>query len=168
MLAGEATHPLLLKREKNTSNHAGADPESGSLGWVEDPKSRVVVQLDRLTIMLKSVKSKLSGVGRKKSEGGAPETKTGRPAGPGQVSGSRPPASGARPGSKENPSSSSGNIPPMEVLYDKNKPLFLFRDVVASERQNLFIKKLQLCSYTFDLTDILLMSGRRRSNGRFC
>jgi len=95
--------------------------------------------------MLKSVKSKLSGVGRKKSEGGAPETKTGRPAGPGQVSGSRPPASGARPGSKENPSSSSGNIPPMEVLYDKNKPLFLFRDVVASERQNLFIKKLQLC-----------------------
>ena len=82
--------------------------------------------------MLKSVKSKLSGVGRKKSEGGAPETKTGRPAGPGQVSGSRPPASGARPGSKENPSSSSGTIPPMEVLYDKNKPLFLFRDVVAS------------------------------------
>ena len=103
--------------------------------------------------MLKSVKSKLSGVGRKKSEGGAPETKTGRPAGPGQVSGSRPPASGARPGSKENPSSSSGTIPPMEVLYDKNKPLFLFRDVVASERQNLFIKKLQVCSYTFDFTD---------------
>ena len=41
----------------------------------------------------------------------------------------------------------------MEVLYDKNKPLFLFRDVVASERQNLFVKKLQLCSYTFDFTD---------------
>jgi hypothetical protein len=41
----------------------------------------------------------------------------------------------------------------MEVLYDKNKPLYMFRDVVASERQNLFIKKLQLCSYTWDFTD---------------
>ena len=31
------------------------------------------------------------------------------------------------------PSSSAGSfIPPMEMLYDKNKPLFLFRDVVAS------------------------------------
>ena len=55
------------------------------------------------------------------------------------------------------PSSSGGSvrgsIPSMDTLYDKNKPLFLFRDVVASERQNLFVKKLQLCSYTFDFTD---------------
>ncbi|GBG79968.1 hypothetical protein CBR_g30230 [Chara braunii] len=32
-------------------------------------------------------------------------------------------------------------------------PLPSFRDVAASERQNLFIKKLHLCSYVFDFTD---------------
>jgi len=45
------------------------------------------------------------------------------------------------------------NIAPLEELYDKNRPLFLFRDVPASDRQNLFRKKLQLCSYVFDFTD---------------
>ena len=85
--------------------------------------------------MLKSVKSKLTGVGGRKKEGDS-----GRQASSQMAS--------------KKPSSSAGSfIPPMEMLYDKNKPLFLFRDVVASERQNLFIKKLQLCSYTFDFTD---------------
>lgn len=85
--------------------------------------------------MLKSVKSKLTGVGGRKKEGDS-----GRQASSQMAS--------------KKPSSSAGSfIPPMEMLYDKNKPLFLFRDVVASERQNLLIKKLQLCSYTFDFTD---------------
>jgi serine/threonine-protein phosphatase 2A regulatory subunit B' len=41
----------------------------------------------------------------------------------------------------------------MEELYDKNRPLYLFRDVPAQDRQSLFCKKLQLCSYVFDFTD---------------
>ena len=86
--------------------------------------------------MLKSVKSKLTGVGGRKKEG-----ENGRPAGS-QMTSKKPSTGGPR-----------SSIPPMEVLYDTNKPLFLFRDVVASERQNLFIKKLHLCSYTFDFTD---------------
>eukprot|EP00982_Pelagococcus_subviridis_P009908 30957-Pelagococcus_subviridis.AAC.14 len=101
--------------------------------------------------MLKSVKSKLSGVGRKKE--GAPDANTAQTSDAGIVSGSQASGSGVGASSKENPSSSASAIPPMEVLYDKNKPLFLFRDVVAAERQTLFIKKLQLCSYTFDFTD---------------
>ena len=40
--------PAFVETGENTSNHAGADPESGSLGRVEDPKSRVVVQQDHL------------------------------------------------------------------------------------------------------------------------
>merc|ERR1712216_773409 len=50
-------------------------------------------------------------------------------------------------------SSNKNNIAPLEELYDKNRPLFLFRDVPASDRQSLFRKKLQLCSYVFDFTD---------------
>ena len=49
--------------------------------------------------------------------------------------------------------SNKNNIAPLEELYDKNRPLFLFRDVPASDRQSLFRKKLQLCSYVFDFTD---------------
>jgi len=86
--------------------------------------------------MLKSVKTKLTG-GRKK------EGENGRP-GSAQMATKKPSSSGG---------SVRGSIPSMDTLYDKNKPLFLFRDVVASERQNLFVKKLQLCSYTFDFTD---------------
>ena len=85
--------------------------------------------------MLKSVKSKLTGVGGRKKEGDS-----GRQASSQMAS--------------KKPSSSAGSfIPPMEMLYDKNKPLFLFRDVVASERRTCSSKKLQLCSYTFDFTD---------------
>lgn len=46
------------------------------------------------------------------------------------------------------------SIPSMETLYDKSKPLFLFRDVPVSERPGLFVKKLQLCSYSFDFSDL--------------
>ncbi|XP_023517986.1 serine/threonine protein phosphatase 2A 57 kDa regulatory subunit B' beta isoform-like [Cucurbita pepo subsp. pepo] len=35
------------------------------------------------------------------------------------------------------------------------EPLPLFRDVPASERQNLFIRKLQICCYQFDFSDTL-------------
>ena len=52
-----------------------------------------------------------------------------------------------------NNNNAKNNIAPLEELYDKNRPLFLFRDVPASERQSLFRKKLQLCSYVFDFTD---------------
>lgn len=60
-----------------------------------------------------------------------------------------------RIGSFTRDGSNSGKktIPSMDVLYDRNKPLFLFRDVPVSERPALFIKKLQLCSYCFDFTD---------------
>ena len=44
-------------------------------------------------------------------------------------------------------------MPTLERLYDKNKPLFLFRDVPPNEREALFGKKLQLCSYCFDFSD---------------
>lgn len=51
-------------------------------------------------------------------------------------------------------SSRSGKkIPSLEQLYDTNKPLFLFRDVPVSEREALFVRKLQLCSYCFDFTN---------------
>ena len=37
-----------------------------------------------------------------------------------------------------NNNNAKNNIAPLEELYDKNRPLFLFRDVPASERQSLF------------------------------
>jgi serine/threonine-protein phosphatase 2A regulatory subunit B' len=44
--------------------------------------------------------------------------------------------------------------PPKEKLANGSfEPLPLFRDVPSSERQNLFIRKLQLCCYIFDFTD---------------
>ena len=55
--------------------------------------------------------------------------------------------------SRDGSFSGKKNIPSMDTLYDRNKPLFLFRDVPVSERPALFIKKLQLCSYCFDFTD---------------
>ena len=56
-------------------------------------------------------------------------------------------------GSRSGGGMKSKNMPRMETLYDKKKPLFLFRDVSVKERQALFVKKLQLCSYCFDFTD---------------
>ena len=50
-------------------------------------------------------------------------------------------------GSRSGGRMKSKKMPRMETLYDKKKPLFLFRDVSVKERQALFVKKLQLCSY---------------------
>lgn len=61
--------------------------------------------------------------------------------------------SSLRVGSREGSRHGQNGLPSMEVLYDKNKPLFLFRDVPVNERVALFGKKLQLCSYCFDFTD---------------
>jgi len=44
-------------------------------------------------------------------------------------------------------------MPRMETMYDKKKPLLLFRDVSVKERQALFVNKLRLCSFCFDFTD---------------
>jgi len=61
--------------------------------------------------------------------------------------------SSLRVGSREGSRHGQNSLPSMEMLYDKNKPLFLFRDVPVNERVALFGKKLQLCSYCFDFTD---------------
>ncbi|KAG2567010.1 hypothetical protein PVAP13_7NG226800 [Panicum virgatum] len=39
------------------------------------------------------------------------------------------------------------------VLYHSNEPLPAFKDVVASEKQNLFVKKVNLCCALYDFTD---------------
>jgi len=39
------------------------------------------------------------------------------------------------------------------VLYHSNEPLPAFKDVVASEKQNLFVKKVNLCCAVYDFTD---------------
>ncbi|KAJ8899763.1 hypothetical protein K2173_019463 [Erythroxylum novogranatense] len=41
--------------------------------------------------------------------------------------------------------------PPMQAV----EPLPMFRDVPASERQNLFLRKLQICCFQFDFSDTL-------------
>ena len=69
-------------------------------------------------------------------------------------------------GSRSGGRMKSKKMPRMETLYDKKKPLFLFRDVSVKERQALFVKKLQLCSYCFDFTDASSFARRRKSNVR--
>ena len=56
--------------------------------------------------------------------------------------------------------------PALPVLSPENaaayyaEPLPAFRDVPPSEKQLLLVKKLHLCSFTFDFTDQVSMSGR--------
>ena len=129
--------------------------------------------------MLKNVKKQLSMVGRKNSfnnntttttiqQGGGEAAPSSQQGGENTAKGGNSPeerdqssltASSSNSNKKRdatttiNNNNAKNNIAPLEELYDKNRPLFLFRDVPASERQSLFRKKLQLCSYVFDFTD---------------
>ena len=103
--------------------------------------------------MLKSVKSKLSGVGRKNPRAGRPRRRPGdlRVLGRYPDPGHRPPVLDRVP--RKTRARAPGTYLPWRFCTIRTSRFFLFRDVVASERQNLFVKKLQLCSYTFDFTD---------------
>ncbi|MBA0558421.1 hypothetical protein Golob_015439 [Gossypium lobatum] len=59
-----------------------------------------------------------------------------------------------RPGQGKPPSTNSSSPmvpPPMSAV----EPLPLLRDTPVSERQNLFMRKLQICCFLFDFTDVL-------------
>ncbi|MBA0767859.1 hypothetical protein Gotri_016712 [Gossypium trilobum] len=60
----------------------------------------------------------------------------------------------SRPGQGAPPSTNSSSPmvpPPMSAV----EPLPLLRDTPVSERQNLFMRKLQICCFLFDFTDVL-------------
>eukprot|EP00899_Mesostigma_viride_P020047 jgi/Mesvir1/28043/Mv04646-RA.1 len=104
--------------------------------------------------MLQSVKKKLTGGSRSKSSSTKTETNSVDPPGNvvqrggGSASG---PAKAAAPAPAARPRQNSETQKNATSLYSEMLPSF--RDVSASERQNLFIKKLQLCSVNFDFTD---------------
>ena len=74
----------------------------------------------------------------------------------------RPTGSGARnslSGSAANSAAASREKPPLPDLSEEGcqeayaEPLPTFREVPASEKQQLFVRKLHLCSYTFNFAD---------------
>jgi serine/threonine-protein phosphatase 2A regulatory subunit B' len=105
--------------------------------------------------MLRSMKQKFGG-GRSKSSSSSEKD----PTAPSQQSKSQTPAitSKTSPGSARQ-TSAAREKPPLPVLSEENfnlffaEPLPSFRDVPATEKQNLFVQKLHLCSFSFDFSD---------------
>ena len=61
--------------------------------------------------------------------------------------------------SRGGPEANSGGVPPAPAAqpFGPIETLPMFRDVPVSERQNLFLRKLQVCCFQFDFSDTLKM-----------